>query len=228
MNVRSFVETAYRQQTDAFASSKIFQDLEAGNCGRETYDEFLAYVARSHMQSPKIVAFIYAISPPAATERLKHNLLEELGLEEAEESHPDLLIDVLKGAGFDDATLTRLDAEAQEELRRKCADPFMYGTIMEFGLHTMLEVFSFEWMLSRLASRIADFLARHRGIARDKLLWFDFHSEKDIQHAEEALDTLADYLAYYDISNETLQAVADVCFRENVFARRYFGASVIA
>ena len=226
MNIRSLLESAYQQQTDIFASSKIFQKLESGNCDQRTYDEFLANVARSHMQSPKILAFIYAISPPAATERLKHNLLEELGLEEAEESHPDLLIEVLKGVGFDDAMRTRLEAEAQEELRRKCTDPFMYGTIKEFGLHIMLEVFSFEWMLSRLATRIGDFLVKHRGIARDKLLWFYFHSEKDIQHAEEALDTLADYLAYYDIPSEDLQAVIEVCFRENIFIRRYFGASV--
>ena len=41
-------------------------------------------------------------------------------------------------------------------------------------------------MLSRLAGRMADFLAAHRG-SRAKIAVFHHHSEVDIRHAEESL-----------------------------------------
>ena len=222
MDPKTQVENIYRAQTESFSASPEFQALEKGTSDQKTYKAFLANVAKTHMQSPKLLAFLYTIVPPNSSEAVKHNLLEELGLEDSEESHPDLLAKVIKAGGFDQGTLEQLEKDSQEEIRQMCSDPMMYGTIKEFGLHIMLEVFSFEWMLSRLATRIGNFLAKYCGYTKDELLWFYFHSEKDIQHAQEALDTITDYVNYYQISEEDLTSIIDATFRENVYLKHYF------
>jgi pyrroloquinoline quinone (PQQ) biosynthesis protein C len=221
MTTRVRVEKIYKTQTETFSNSLPFQALEKGTASPMEYELFLTNLGKTHLQSPKILAFLFAISPPKSSENVKHNLLEELGLEESEESHPDLLRKMMRAAGFDSAALGRLEQEAQEEVRRMCQSPMMYGTIKEFGLHIMLEVFSFEWMLSRLASRIGDFLVKHRGYRKEDLLWLFFHSEKDIEHAEEALNTLTEYVDYYGISQEGLDLIIEATFRENIFMKHY-------
>jgi len=228
MTIREQVEQVYKDQTEAFASSPEFQSLEQGRGGPAVYRRFLANLYKAHVQSPKILAFLYSMAPPGSSEHVKHNLLEELGLEEAEESHPQLLAATMGAAGFGADVLKRLDEEAQSEVRRMCTDPFMYGTLKEFGLHILLEVSSFEWMLSRLASRMGDALASHHKIRRDDLLWFYFHSEKDIQHAEEALDTIVDYTQYFALSSDDVNSILGIAFRENVFHKRYFTERVTA
>lgn len=227
MTIRAQVEHVYTTQTEAFAASVPFQALEQGGVAADAYRQFLADLCKAHIQSPKILAFLYSVAPPQSSEHVKHNLLEELGLEEAEESHPQILANTMKAAGFDDAALARLEQEAQDDVRRMCTDPFLYGTLKEFGLHILLEVSSFEWMLSRLASRMGNFLVKHQRMKQADLLWFFYHSEKDIQHAEEALDTIVDYVNYYGFSSEELDSILGIAFRENVFLRRYFprGAS---
>lgn len=222
MDIRSHVEKTYQAQTEAFSNSPQFQAHETGKVAKTKYSTLLANISITHMQSPKILAFLFSISPPNSTDRVKQNLLEELGYEEAEESHPDLLRNVMKGAGFDDTTIKRLEQTAQEEIRNKCNSPMMYATIKEFGLHMLLEVSSFEWMLSRLATRMGDFFTNHGGCKKDDLLWFYFHAEKDIQHAEEALDTIVDYVDYYGISTEEVSMIIDVVFRENIYMKHYF------
>ena len=222
MMTRTAVEQIYKTQTENFAASPDFQALEQGRAAADVYRQFLANVYKAHIQSPKFLAFLYSIAPPDSSENVKHNLLEELGLEEAEESHPQLLTRVVTAVGFQGDELAQLEQDAQADVRRMCTDAFMYGTLKEFGLHILLEVSSFEWMLSRLASRMGNFLATHREMKQDDLLWFFYHSEKDIQHAEEALDTIADYVNYYGLSSEELGIILDITFRDNVFLRRYF------
>lgn len=222
MATRAQIENIYKTQTEAFASSPQFQALEKGTAPSTEYRAFLANLGKTHIQSPKILGFIFAVSPPRSTENVKHNLLEELGFEEVEESHPELLKTMMKAIGFDETSLNRLEEEAQEEIRRMCQDPILYGTMREFGLHVMLEVFSFEWMLSRLASRIGNFLVKHRGCKKEDLLWLFYHSEKDIQHAEEALDTIVEFVDYYKVSSEDLKLIIDGAFRENIFIKHYF------
>ena len=222
MTTRATVEKLYKSQTEEFSTCSQFQALETGKAISKEYEDFLANLCKTHMQSPKILGFLFALSPPRSTENVKHNLLEELGLEEVEESHPDLLKKMMKVIGLNESKLKLLEEEAQEEIYRMCQDPILYGTIKEFGLHIMLEVFSFEWMLSRLASRIGNFLVKHRGCKKEDLLWLFYHSENDIQHAEEALDTLEEYVTYYKISEDTLNLISESAFRENIFIKHYF------
>ena len=88
-------------QVAAMAAAADFQDLEAGRATRERYDAFLDNVARAHLRSPQLVAFLYSIAPPAAAESVLHNLLEELGLEDKSDvAHPSLLRELIVGAGL--------------------------------------------------------------------------------------------------------------------------------
>ena len=226
MLIRALIESEYAGQTEALAASENFQALKAGRAAKEEYDAFIANLCRTHLKSPQILAFLYSVSAPSAAEQLKHNLLEELGLDEEGINHPRLLLELAEAAGFDAPLRARLEADSQEELRRMCADPLLFGTLKELGLAVLLEVTCFEWMLSRLAKSMALLLEAHRGLRRPALRWFYHHSELDRRHAEEGLDACVDYAEHYGFEEEDLRSIVEITFRENVFLKRYFDLSV--
>ena len=226
MNIRALVESEYARQTEEFAASGLFQALASGTAEPPAYDRFVASVCRNHLRSPQILAFLYAVAPPAVADRIKHNMLEEMGLDYEGVSHPGLLIRLAECAGFDGAARAELEMQAQEELRRICSDPILYGTLKEVGLSVLLETTCFEWMLSRQATRIGRFLNEHRKLPAEGLTWFSHHSEVDIRHAEEGLDAVVDYVGYYEFAPDDLQSILELTFRENVFIKRYFGETV--
>lgn len=227
MSLRAKIEAMYQASSDELTATPEFQALESGAAPREAYDRFIANVVRSHMKSPKILAFLYAVAPPEATGDLLHNMLEELGIEEEDGiSHPDLLKAVAEGAGLG-ALLPHLDALAAEDMRAIIVDPLLYGTFKEVGFSVLTETVAYEWMLSRTASRIARFLGAHRGLSEPSLAWFTHHSEVDIQHAEQGLDSLVKYAAYYDFDPADAETIVEMTLRENVFIKRYFGALTI-
>ncbi|WOD39657.1 iron-containing redox enzyme family protein [Nodosilinea sp. E11] len=220
--IRSLIETQYADQVQAFADSPWFQRLEQGQASRQEYDAFIVNLCQTHLKSPQILAFLYAVAPPEAAPQIKHNLLEELGLDQVAICHPDLLYQLATAAGFDRDRQTSLAEAAQAQIRQLCTDPLLFGTMQELGLSVLLEVTCFEWMLSRLASRIGKALKVHRSLPSESLVWFDHHSEVDIRHAEEGLDSVEQYLAYYEIDAEDLETILDITFRENIFVKRYF------
>jgi pyrroloquinoline quinone (PQQ) biosynthesis protein C len=224
MNLRSLVESEYGRQMDGFVSSHPFQALEEGTASSVDYDLFIARVCRSHLKSPHILAFLFALAPPAESSKLKHNMLEELGLETEGVSHPSLLFRLMEGAGFDEKRQARLELEAAEELRSIISSPVLFGTLKELGLGVLIETVAFEWMLSQLASRIARALRDHRHLPGQALEWFYHHSEVDRRHAQEGLDAVAAYAQFYEIEAEDAATILEVTFRENVFIKRYFGA----
>ncbi|WP_204141037.1 iron-containing redox enzyme family protein [Halomicronema sp. CCY15110] len=222
LSIRPLIETHYVNQVQVFADSPWFQHLEQGQASRQEYDAFIFNLCQTHLKSPQILAFLYAVAPPTAAPQIKHNLLEELGLDQVAICHPDLLYQLATAAGFDGDRQTHLAEAAQAQIRQLCTDPLLFGTIQELGLSVLLEVTCFEWMLSRLASRIGKALAAHRGLPSESLTWFHHHSEVDIRHAEEGLDSVEQYLAYYEIEAEDLETILDITFRENIFVKRYF------
>ena len=228
MDIRFLIESRYEMEAEAFAAHHQFQALESGEAGKRAYDDFVANVCKSHLKSPQVLAFLFALAPPSDAEHLKHNMLEELGLEEEGVSHPGLLLKLAEASGFDQEARSQLDALAQEELRRMCSDPLLYGTLREVGLSVLLETTSFEWMLSRIASRIAQFLGRHRHLTNESLIWFYHHSEVDKRHAEEGLDAVVNYIQFYDFDPMDVQSILELTFRENVFVKRYFGELALA
>lgn len=225
MNLLSLVETEYGRQTEGLASSSLFQALEQGTARQADYDLFISGICRSHLKSPHILAFLFAVAPPSEADKLRHNLLEELGLEEgAQSSHPALLFHLMEAAGFDGQRQAQLEREAEEELRGIISSPILFGTLRELGLSILVETVAFEWMLSRLASRMGHFLRDHRHLPERALSWFYHHSEVDIRHAEEGVRAVESYARYYEIDADDASTILEITFRENVFVKRYFGA----
>ena len=228
MLTRSRLEAEYAAQCEAFVRSSAFQNLETGRASRQAYDSFIAGVCRTHLKSPQILAFLYSIAPPSVSDLLKHNMLEELGLDEERVSHPSLLLQLIEQAGFSRQARRALEAEAQDNLRRMCTDPILFGTFKEVGFGVLLEVTCFEWMLSRLAGRIAGFLRLHRQLSDASLQWFSHHGEVDLRHAEEGLDAVVEYLAYYEFDETDATSILEITFRENPFLKRYFAQNLLA
>lgn len=222
MTLRRAIEATYHRQVQQFVESDGFQKLIAGHLPQAEINSFIANLCKSHLQSPQILAFLYAVAPPAVAGAIQHNMLEELGLDEAGICHPDLLRQLATAAGFDQAQQQAIAVAAQEQVRSLCTEPLMFGTITELGLSVLLEVTGFEWMLSRLSSQLGQALKTHRGLSTEALQWFYHHSEVDLRHAEEGLDSVVAYVEYYDIEADELETILDITFRENVFVRRYF------
>ena len=194
----------------------------------EPADDFIARVFETHQNSPHFLGFVYALVPPDSVERVEHNLLEELGLEEEDgESHPKLMEALVRGAGLLDR-VDELRARARERLDEIVTEPLLYGSLREVGLSALVEIVGFEYMLSRVSSRIARFLQGYRGIEEADLVWFTHHSEVDIEHAEEGLDTIENYVSYYGFDDDEARDIIDAALRENVFIKRYFGVEAAA
>jgi hypothetical protein len=228
MLTRSTLEAEYAAQCEAFARSRSFQSLAEGIGSRQAYDQFIAGVCRTHLKSPQILAFLYSVAPPNAAATIRHNMLEELGLEGEGVSHPALLLQLMERAGFSPKARRELDAEAQEHLRRMCTDPILFGTFKEVGLCVLLEVTCFEWMLAQLSGQMARFLGLHRRLAGEALQWFEHHSEVDKRHADEGLETVMEYLDYYEFEAAHATSILEITLRENPFLKRYFGQCLLA
>ncbi len=219
------IRELFERQVEAFIATPEFLGLEAGHAD---YDAFVENVARAHLKSPQLVAFLYALAPPAAAPTLLANQLEELGLEaDSERPHPALLEDLLRAAGLGHR-LAAVQALAEDDIRRVVSEPLLYGSLREIGLAALTEIVAFEFMLSRVAGRIARALAACRGLPAPALEWFTHHSEVDVRHAEQGLADLSAYLAWYEFTPDEALTIVEMTLRENVFARRYFRESVPA
>ncbi len=226
--MRAYVESLFKEHIEELTACAPFVALESGEANREAYNDFIAHVFQTHQNSPHFLGFIYSIVPPGSVENVCHNLLEELGLEEEDgQSHPELMMALIQGAGLGDR-VDELQRDARARLDELVQEPFMFGSLREVGLGALVEVVSFEYMLSRVSSRIARFLNDHRGISSEDLVWFTHHSEVDIQHAEEGLDTIQEYVTYYQFSEDEARDIIDMSMRENVFIKRYFGIKAAA
>jgi pyrroloquinoline quinone (PQQ) biosynthesis protein C len=223
MELRSFIESEYAKQTEGFVASDLFKALANGALGSQSYNGFIANICKSHLKSPRILAFLFALVPPSDENKLKHNMLEELGLDEEGISHPGLLMQLAEAAGFDEQARLELEALADEEIRRTCSEPILFATLKEIGLSILLETTCFEWMLSRLASLIARFLREHQQLSEQAVMWFTHHAEVDRRHAEEGLAVVVNYIEFYGFEPVDLRSILEVTFRENVFIKRYFG-----
>lgn len=227
-SVRAFVESLYQRHVDELVGCAEFAALETGTAERDAYDELIARVFETHHSSPRFLAFLLALVPPDSQHRVKHNLLEELGIEEEHgESHPAMMESLIAGAGLGDR-LEQLRASAQDRHAELVTEPLLYGSLREIGLSALVEIVGFEFMLSRAADRIAALLSQHRGISLEHLGWFTHHGEVDIAHAEQGLDTIADYVAYYRFEKLEAEDIIGAALRENVFIKRYFGVDAAA
>jgi Iron-containing redox enzyme len=227
MNFRNEIEKLYCRAIDEFTTCPDFKAIEAGTARKSDYDRFVMNVVRTHLRSPQLLAFLFSVSPPNAYSNLLHNMLEELGLDDdSSVSHPALLRDLVVGAGLG-AQLAAVEARAAADVRQVVVDPLLYPSLRDIGLAAMVEIEAFEYMLSRVASRIARALVVHRGLSSETVRWFTYHSEVDIAHAEQGLGNLEAFIAYYNIERDEALTIAEIAMRENVFIKRYCGEAAL-
>ncbi len=228
MHQIDFIEEEYKKQLDAFLNSRFFQIIENGKATSDDYDQFISGICSVHLLSEQVMAQVFSISPPAAKARVRENLLCEMGLTREGDSHPNLLRKLKNGVGMSESKWAKIEEESQKLFHKLLDAPIMFSTLKEFGFSIMLEVFAFEWMLSKLARRFGNALQMHRGLSASDLEWFFIHAIKDIQHAKEAFETLSDYIEYHTFDDETVESIVEITFRENIFIKRYFGELTLA
>jgi pyrroloquinoline quinone (PQQ) biosynthesis protein C len=106
-------------------------------------------------------------------------------------------------------------------------DTLLYPSLRDVGLAAMVEIEAFEYMLSRVARRIARALVAHRNLSSETVRWFTYHSEVDIEHAEQGLGNLEAFIAYYGIDADEGLTIAEIVMCENVFIKRYCGEAAL-
>jgi pyrroloquinoline quinone (PQQ) biosynthesis protein C len=227
MNFRNEIEKLYGSAIDEFIASPGFKAIETGAASKSEYDRFIMNVVRTHLRSPQLLAFLFSVSPPQACSNLLHNMLEELGIDkDSGVSHPRLLRELAEGAGLG-SLLPEAEAHGATDIRQVVVDPLLYPSLRDVGLAAMVEIEAFEFMLSRVASRIARALIAHRMLSSETVKWFTYHSEVDIAHAEQGLGNLEAYIAYYKISFDDALTIAEIAMHENVFVKRYCGEDAL-
>ena len=193
--------------------------------GQMPPDEMQAFFHRfivTHLNSVQILAFLTSIAPPQVTEAIRENLLEEMGFEESEKSHPELVEDLARGLGYSDQDLIRVHAEADEARRAFISAPIPYPTMREFGLAVLLENVAFEYFLSRFSDGMAQSLVNNYGLTPEAAMWFTLHGEVDIRHAEEGQQAILGYASHYRFTPDEFEQIVRRTFAENVVLNRYF------
>jgi pyrroloquinoline quinone (PQQ) biosynthesis protein C len=219
------ISDLFDRATSEFTASPRYLALVAGQAEAGEVREFICDVFRTHYLSSHIVALCFASLPSEAAALLKENLLEELGRSEKEKPHSALLVELARGTGFSEKEIESLMDDARKKVALFCATRVPAATLRELCLSVLLETMSFEFMLSRCSSRIADALSRHYAISKPALRWFELHSEVDIRHAEEGLAVIQDYVGFHQISEDLFRRIARLTLGDNVFGRHYFPPS---
>jgi pyrroloquinoline quinone (PQQ) biosynthesis protein C len=211
----------FEAATFSFAQDPRFQGLEQGVAPSADCDAFLANVCRVHLPSVRIMSFLYSLSAPAAAIALRHNLLEEMGLEDGEIPHSELLRPLAHRSGVPWETLVR---EADERIRSWIADATHPLGLRGIGLDALIEAVAYEWMLAHLSSRIGAFLQDHYGFRETEIIWYAHHSEADIRHAEQGLDAILAYAQHHRLSPAQLTESLARVLNARLFASAYFAS----
>jgi hypothetical protein len=217
MTLRGRIASLYDEQVAEFLACPEFEDLEAGRAAPAAYDRFIANVVRAHLKASRLLGLLYALAPPAAADSRRQDLLEEL-------HHPGLLRQFAAGAGLAER-LPELEARATDDFRRAVSHPISLGSLRELGLAVLCEVVAFDYLLSRIADRVAAALAAHCSLSPRTLSWWTKHAEVDRQHAEQGPDEIETYVRFYEIGPEDAQAIVELTLRDNVFIKQYLGES---
>ena len=215
----------FEQATEEFKHSAAYRELVGRGAGIAAAHEFLRNIFRTHYLSAHIVALCFASLPSTAAELLKENLLEEMGRSEHEPPHSQLLLDMTRAVGFSQDEINRLIADARNRVALVCAARVPVPTLRELCLSVLLETMSFEFMLSRCSSELANALHDNYAIPRAALRWFELHSEVDIRHAEEAVRVIQDYCEFHQIADAHFDQIAAATLGDKLFCRHYFPPS---
>jgi pyrroloquinoline quinone (PQQ) biosynthesis protein C len=223
---RQLFEQWYTRLHQQFAGHESYRRLLDGDYSRTEALAFVRNLCRAHLRSPHVLGFLFAVTPPRDAQHVQDNLLEELGYHEGETPHPELLQRLAQAIGLAELDWTAVEKGADQILFNKIEEPLMFGTIKEVGLNVMLEVVGFEWFLARESGRFGQAIRRYFGVDDAALIWFSHHSEVDVAHAEQGLDTLAAYVDSYGLDESTVRNIGEITFRENIYLKRYLDLQV--
>lgn len=212
-----------RSTAEARADERM-QGLLSGQMEREELRTFFRNFLLTHLNSVHILSFLLSLAPRDGAELVRENLLEEMGLEEAEKSHPEMLIDLAQGLGFSDQEIAGLRSQADEAKRAFASSPLPFPSLREMGMSILMETVAFEHFLSRVSDRVADSLIGHYTIPPEAVRWFTLHGEVDVRHAEEGRRTIARFISFYRFHPQEVERIAHATFGRNVILSRYFPA----
>ena len=222
MSVEDAVKELMERTTSEALADERVQALLSGRMSKEEVRAFFRSFIATHLNSVQILAFLFSMAPRGSSDLVRENLLEEMGLEESEKAHPDMLIDLAMGLGFSQQDVLRLSAEADETRRSFSSAPVPYASLRDLGLSMLLETVAFEFFLSRVSDRIAESLTSNYGLPAEAVQWFTLHGEVDVRHAEEGRQTILGYASYYRFRPDEFEKIARKTFAENVILNRYF------
>ena len=225
VSLEATINDAIEQNITGAMADVRLQALLTGRMPRRELKGFFRHFIVTHLNSVQVLSFLNAVAPDEAAQLVRENLLEEMGLEEAERPHPDLLVDLARGLGSSDQEIIRLEAEAREARRRFASDHLAYPTLRELGLAILLETLTFEAFLSRVSDSIARSLQDHYGLANEVVRWFTLHGEVDVRHAEEGKRVVEYYIAFHRFDETEVEAIVRKTFPRNVVLARYFPGS---
>ena len=214
-------KTLQRTMLEALSDSRV-QALLSGDMAPGDLREFFRNFIVTHLNSVQILSFLFAVAPREPSDLVKGNLLEEMGLDEGETSHPEMLIDLARGVGFSEVDLVRLRTEADEERRVFGSERAPYESLRDLGLSMLFETVAFETFLSRSSDEIAESMTRHYGLSQQDVRWFTLHGEVDVRHAEEGKRTIQGYISYYGFRPDEVEGIVAKTFERNVVLKRYF------
>lgn len=214
MKFRNEVEGLYQRAIEKFVGCAEFRALESGVARRCDYDRFIVNFLRTHLRSQQLLAFLFSIAPPEASNLARQRIIDELGPQGTA-----LLHKLADGASLS-PLITELEDQAVEDVRRIVIDPMLYPSLREVAFGALVEFEAFQYFLSAVGGRIARALTLHRKLPPASVMWFSRFAKINL---EQSFTMLEDYLAYYEINTDHAQAIAEVTLRHNIFIVRYFG-----
>jgi L-alanine-DL-glutamate epimerase-like enolase superfamily enzyme/pyrroloquinoline quinone (PQQ) biosynthesis protein C len=222
MTVEETIISVLEETTAQALEDQRLRRLISGQMTREELRKFFRNFIPTHLSSVQILALLFSLAPTGAFELVRGNLLEEMGLEEGEKAHPDMLTDLAQGLGFSEQEIKRMSAVADESRRTFASAPMAQKTLRDMGLTILLEIVAFEGFLSRVSDRLADSLTSHYQLSTDAVKWFTLHGEVDVRHAEEGRQVVRTYISYYRFSESDVERIVGSTFSKNVILDRYF------
>ena len=222
MTVEEMIVGVLEGTTSEALEDQRLRRLISGHMKREELRKFFRHFIVTHLNSVQILSFLLSLVPKDAAGLVRGNLLEEMGMEEGEKAHPEMLIDLARGLGFSHGDILQLSAEADEVRRAFASSIVQHKTLRDLGLSILLETVTFEAFLSRVSDRVAEALTNHYQLSTDEVKWFTLHGEVDIRHAEEGKQVVRTYIADYRFSESEVERILRDTFAKNVVLNRYF------
>ena len=222
MTVDELIVGVLEDKTSEALDDQRLRRLISGQMTREELRKFFRHFIVTHLNSVQILSFLLSVAPRDAAGLVRENLLEEMGMEDGEKAHPDMLIDLAEGLGFSEREITRLSAVADESRRAFASAPMAQKSLRDMGLAILLETVAFESFLSRVSDQIADSLTSHYQLSSDEVRWFTLHGEVDVRHAEEGKQVVRTYISDYRFSVSEVERIVRSTFAKNVILDRYF------